>query len=167
MINILIDELTNSIRHRATGAEFETILEKATLEDIQKLKGWLFDWQKTQVRYTVHKLITVAQPDIIQGLIATAADKSFVYIELVENAPFNIGSEQMYQGVGGNLFAYACKMSFELGFDGYVSFIAKTELIEHYRLKMFAKSLSAQKMYIDTEGALKLVNQYFSKKNKM
>jgi hypothetical protein len=29
MINILIDQLTNSIRHRETGAEFETILVKA------------------------------------------------------------------------------------------------------------------------------------------
>jgi hypothetical protein len=163
MINILIDELTNSIKLRQTGEVFETEIVPILDDDIENLVGWSFDWQNAKNYYVVYKLTTIADSNIIQGLIAIEVKKGFVFIELVENAPFNIGSKQIYRGVGGNLFAFACKLSFELGFDGYVCFVAKTELIEHYKEKMFARSLSGQRMVIETEGAKKLVNQYFSK----
>ena len=45
MINILIDELTNSIRHRATNTSVETIIEKIKSTEIAQLKHWQFDWQ--------------------------------------------------------------------------------------------------------------------------
>jgi hypothetical protein len=163
MIDILIDELTNSIKHRESGEVFETEITKTLDDDVQYLVGWSFDWKKTKKNFDVYKLTTISESNIIQGLLAIEIKKGFVFIELIENAPFNIGSKQIYSGVGGNLFAFACKLSFEMGFDGYVSFVAKTELIEHYRDKMFAKSLSGQRMVIETDGARKLVNQYFSK----
>jgi hypothetical protein len=163
MINILIDELTNSIKLRNTGETFKTQIVPIVNADVENLVGWSFDWQNSKKYFDIYKLTTTIQTEIIQGLIAIEVKKGFVFIELVENAPFNIGSNQIYSGVGGNLFAFACKLSFELGFDGYVSFVAKTELIEHYREKMFAKSLSGQRMVIETDGAKRLVNQYFSK----
>jgi hypothetical protein len=163
MINIHIDELTNSIKLRETGEIFETQILPIMEADIQNLFGWSFDWQNAKNHYDIYKLTTIVDNNIVQGLIAIEVKKGFIFIELVENAPFNIGFKQIYRGVGGNLFAFACKLSFELGFDGYVSFVAKTELIEHYREKMFAKSLSGQRMVIETDGAKKLVNQYFSK----
>ena len=30
-----------------------------------------------------------------------------IFINLVENAPFNIGKKKLYEGVPGNLFAFA------------------------------------------------------------
>lgn len=39
----------------------------------------------------------------------------------------------MYEGVMGNLVAYACKLSLPRGYNGFVSFTAKTKLIEHYQ----------------------------------
>jgi len=54
-------------------------------------------------------------------------------MNLLESAPFNIGENKLYEGVAGNLVAYACKVSFQHGFDGYVAFTAKTNLIEHYK----------------------------------
>jgi hypothetical protein len=53
-------------------------------------------------------------------------------MHLIESAPFNIGKEKTYLGVPGNLVAFACKLSFQRGGDGYVSFLSKTKLIEHY-----------------------------------
>lgn len=50
-------------------------------------------------------------------------------MHLVENAPFNIGKGKIYEGVAGNLVAYACKESFQKGFDGNVAFISKTRLL--------------------------------------
>jgi len=49
-----------------------------------------------------------------------------VYMHLVENAPFNKGKLKMYGGVAGNLVAFACKLSFQRGHQGNVSFVSKT-----------------------------------------
>jgi len=53
-------------------------------------------------------------------------------MNLLESSPFNIGKDKLYEGVAGNLVAYACKVSFQKGFDGFVAFTAKTNLIKHY-----------------------------------
>lgn len=53
-----------------------------------------------------------------------------VYLHLIEGAPFNIGKQKTYFEVPGNLVAYSCKLSFQRGGDGYVSFTAKTKLID-------------------------------------
>ena len=39
-----------------------------------------------------------------------------------------------YFGVLPNLVAYACKLAFERGYDGLVSFVTKSDLIEHNEL---------------------------------
>ena len=72
-----------------------------------------------------------------------------------------MGKTGIYQGVGGNLFAFACKQSFELGFEGYVTFDAKTQLIKHYSTHLGAQLISSQRMVIDTLAATQLVKQYF------
>ena len=89
---------------------------------------------------------------------------------LVEIAPFNnrhnpknILKSKEYLGVGGHLFAEIARISFEKGYDGYVSFLAKTNLIEHYKKTLGAKQLSYIEMYIDDEAAMKLVKKYYDK----
>ncbi len=49
-----------------------------------------------------------------------------VYMHLVENAPFNKGQNKMYAGVAGNLVAFACRLSFQRGHEGNVSFLSKS-----------------------------------------
>jgi hypothetical protein len=73
----------------------------------------------------------------------------------------NIGKEKTYLGVPGNLVAFACKLSFQRGGDGYVSFLSKTKLIEHYEKSLGAVHLGGHNMVITTETALKLTNKYF------
>ena len=53
-------------------------------------------------------------------------------MHLVESAPFNKGKSKVYSGVPGNLVAFACRLSFQRGFEGNVSFISKTRLIGHH-----------------------------------
>ena len=48
-----------------------------------------------------------------------------------------------------------------MGFDGFVVFIAKTKLIEHYKKTLGAKLISSQRMIIENEDAKKLIYQYF------
>ena len=82
-------------------------------------------------------------------------------MDLLESAPFNIGQNKLYEGVAGNLVAYACKVSFQKGFDGFVAFTAKTKLIEHYEKTLGAFHFKNQRMIIDSKAAKRLVEKYF------
>jgi hypothetical protein len=82
-------------------------------------------------------------------------------MHLVESAPFNIGKNKTYLGVPGNLVAFACKLSFQRGGGGYVSFLSKTKLIDHYTKSLGAVHVGGHLMVITTEVALKLIDKYF------
>ena len=161
MIDILIDELTNLIRHRITNTSVETVIQKINPNELFQLKNWQFDWQQETRNNDVYKLTVVELPEKIQGVISMQIKKGYILVSLVENAPFNIGKNGIYEGVAGNLFAFACKLSFEMGFEGFVSFIAKTDLIEHYKKMVFAKLLHGQTMMIEPLEAQRLIQQYF------
>lgn len=82
-------------------------------------------------------------------------------MHLVENAPFNRGKEKMYAGVPRNLVAFACRLSFQRGHEGNVSFLSKTDLIEHYEKTLGAFHFGGRVMIIETKSAIKLINRYF------
>jgi len=82
-------------------------------------------------------------------------------MHLVENAPFNKGQTKMYSGVAGNLVAFACRLSFQRGHEGNVSFLSKTQLVEHYEKTLGAVHFGGRVMIIETQAALKLINKYF------
>ena len=165
-IDIEIDKLTNSIENIITGDSFATevsVLTKNELKLVSKKNGWLFDWSKEykQPENEVYKLTIVGNPTIIQGLICIEIKPDHVYMHLIENAPFNKGKHKMYAGVAGNLVAFACKVSFQRGHEGNVSFLSKTQLIEHYEKTLGAFHFGGRIMIIETVAALKLINKYF------
>jgi hypothetical protein len=82
---------------------------------------------------------------------------------LIESAPFNYGKSKMHYGVPGNLVAFACKRSFELGFDGFVAFTAKSALIDHYVKTLGAVPIGGQRMAIEEKQAIELIKRYFNK----
>jgi len=63
--------------------------------------------------------------------------------------------------VPGNLVAFACKLSFEKGYEGFISFEAKTKLIAHYQRTLNAHVLFGNIMALNTASAVKLITQYF------
>jgi len=157
-----VDRLTNSIVNRLSGDSFDTDvieLHKAELKNLKK--GWKFDWKIEVKESKVYKLVIRSSPDEIQGLISIEEQKNFIFMRLVETAPHNYGSNKVYEGVLGNLVAFACKVSFEHGFYGYVAFEAKSKLVNHYTLILKAKSIGGTRMFIDTNAADFLVNTYF------
>lgn len=103
----------------------------------------------------------VGNPSIVQGILSIEYRTKYVYMHLLENAPFNFGKNKTYVGVAGNLVAYACLRSFQTGGDGFVSFQSKTKLIDHYIKTLGATHLRKQELVIETDSALKLVQQYF------
>ena len=109
----------------------------------------------------VYKLTIVNNSTIIQGLICLEVKSDFVFMHLIESAPFNIGKRKNYLGVSGNLVSFACKLSFQRGCEGFVSFRAKTALIDHYIESLGAVHAGGHLMVIDTPAALKLIDKYF------
>lgn len=67
----------------------------------------------------------------------------------------------MYEGVCGNLVAFACKFSFQRGHEGNIAFLSKTALINHYEKTLGAFHFGGRVMVIETPAALKLINRYF------
>ena len=67
----------------------------------------------------------------------------------------------MYSGVSGNLVAFACKISFHRGHEGNVSFLSKSQLVDHYIKTLGAFHFGGRVMIIETQSALKLIDRYF------
>lgn len=165
-LDFWIDDLTNSIRNRISGDSFQTEVSRLTKEDLKSITkkiGWNFSWRSELSDNTqeIFKLTIVNNPSIIQGLMSVTIEQDHVYMNLLESAPFNIGEGKLYEGVSGNLVAYACKLSFRHGHDGFVAFTAKTKLIKHYEATLGAYHFGGHKMIIPTEASKKLVDRYF------
>lgn len=163
-----IDKMTNSIENVVTGDSFLTDVSVITLADLKtitKKNNWQFDWksQYKQPEREVYKLTIVNNQLIIQGLVSLEIKSDHVYMHLVENAPFNKGRIKMYAGVAGNLVAFACKLSFQRGHQGNVSFHSKTQLVQHYIDSLGATHVGGRIMIIHTVAALKLIDKYFGK----
>lgn len=165
-LDFIIDRLTNSIQNTISGDSFQTEISLFTKTDsklITKKNGWQFNWKSelTDNSKEVYKLTIVNNPSIIQGLISLTIQPDHILMSLVESAPFNIGKNKLYEGVAGNLVAYACKVSFQHGFAGFVSFTAKTRLIQHYEKTLGAYHFGGHRMIIPTAAAEILVDKYF------
>lgn len=161
-----VDKLTNSIENIVTGDSFSTdvtFLTSNDLKTITKKNGWSFNWKAefTQNERDIYKLTIVNNPTIIQGLVSLTIKPDHVFLNLLESASFNIGPNKVYTGVPGNLVAFACKLSFGRGGDGFVSFQAKTKLIDHYVKTLGAMHAGGHLMVIDTLSAQKLIDKYF------
>lgn len=161
-----VDKLTNSIQNTISGDSFPTDishLTNADLKQITKKKGWAFNWKSEldDNAKDVYKLTINNNPKIIQGLLSLTIEDDHIYMDLLESAPFNRGRNKLYEGVPGNLVAFACKVSFQNGFDGYVSFTAKTRLIDHYINTLSAYHFGGHLMIINTVAANKLIDKYF------
>ncbi len=165
-LDFVIDKLTNSIQNTISGDSFPTEVSRLTLADIKqvtKKNGWNFNWKQELENNSreLYKLTIPNNPTIIQGLLSFSIKSDHIYMELVESAPFNLGRNKLYEGVPGNLVAFACKVSFQQGFDGFVSFTAKTKLIDYYEKSLGAYHFGNHLMIIHTKVAQNLIDKYF------
>lgn len=166
MAQIEIDiELTDCVVHIATGTKYKTLVRRVTAKDIANLDGFEFDWASEfkDKSKEVYKLTVVGKPNEIQGLISLADNKrnGVVDVFLAERKDYYRGKKE-YLGVGGNLFAFACRKSKEYGHSGYVLFEAKTKLIGYYEKELGATQLGRSNfMGIKEEVAKPLIKRYY------
>lgn len=164
-----IDKLTDSILNTISGDSFQTeifLLTKSDLKTVTKSSGWLFNWRHefTQPDREVYKFTIIDNPDIVQGLISFTVRTDHVFMFLLESTPFNLSNDKLYEGVPEDLVTYACKVSFQRGGEGFVSFESKTKLIDHYVKTLGAYHFGGHLLVIDTIAAKRIVDKYFKPK---
>lgn len=160
-VDIIIDKMTDCLVETCSGRIVKTCYIKRKVP-IQKndYRGWKFDWSITEKQgYNIYELL-IEGDSAIQGRISFRIDGGVADVDIVETAPHNFGRNGQYQGVGAHLFAIACLESMKAGCDGYVVFTSKSNLINYYQYTLGAKVLSGQRMYIDEDAAVVLINKY-------
>jgi hypothetical protein len=164
-LDFVIDKLTNSIENISTGEVFNTIIMRLTSNDLEIIikSEWQFDWCKELNDKTkeIYKLTTEYNPTIIQGLLSIEDKKDHIFMHLIESSKFNKGKNKIYLGVPGNLVAFACKISVDRGYEGFLAFDAKTSLIKHYQETLHATHFRGLRMFIETNAAIRLISKYF------
>lgn len=150
----------------------DNVKVRAVIKEIKysknEFKKWLFDWSKTEKKGYKILALYVEGDNRIQGAISIRENPQNMSIEIdiVESAPFNSSynkkvKDKEYNEVGICLFAEVCKRSFENGYDGYVEFIAKSNLVKYYMDNMRAIPIDTQRMYINSSGAKWLMEKYY------
>lgn len=163
-VAISIDKITDCLIDTTTGREVETEYRmRETPIRPKDYKGWKFDWSITEKNgYAIYELFLKGD-DTVQGRISLKIDGGVADVDIVETAPHNYSHRGMYEGVGAHLFAIACQVSFDAGYDGFVAFTSKSDLVEYYKEKLNAKVFRDRRMYIDEEAAQILLDRYMRK----
>lgn len=123
MLDEAADELTESIKEVATGRSYATVISPATVDDlVAAATEWRFDWVREIATTEVFKLTAPKLGRLIHGLISLSLRKDFLWINIIESHPENIGRRKKYFGVPANLVAYACHLAFDRGY-GWICFV--------------------------------------------
>lgn len=165
-VDIVIDVLTECLVERSTGqnvkTEFRSRAEAIRPNDFRE---WKFNWKLTEENgYTIYELF-VTGDDTVQGRISLRIDGGVANVEIVETAPHNYGHNGKYEGVGGHLFAIACKASMDAGCrcNGVVAFTAKSSLVDYYKQLLHAVEIAPRRMVILEDAANILLSKYMEK----
>ncbi|MCF6268138.1 MAG: hypothetical protein L3J41_00335 [Melioribacteraceae bacterium] len=134
-----------------------------------KNDGWNFDWQelKSEPGTKTYALKMKGNKSSIEGMLHLKIAHGMQVMDIIEIAPHNIGSQnKKYDHVAGSLIAFACRESFKLEneYKGYLTFVSKSKLIEWYIKKYGAEQAVGQKMFIEPEISIKLIDKYLNNK---
>lgn len=105
---------------------------KKDIKDITKAKTFVFDWKRylDSEEHQIYKLYTEETKEIL-GLMCLKnwPEPGFEYVEVVtlELRKDQIGKRKRYGRLAGCLFAFAASVSYENGFQGWISLVAKTK----------------------------------------
>ena len=127
--------------------------------ELQKIQNFQFDWEKEK-NFETFKLVVNGTNEILGFL---SLDRNFeelrIEIRLLELSKNNIGSKRKYNRIAGILISYACKLSFQSGFYGFVSLIPKTNLINHY-IETYGFVKYGLHLAIELESSESLMHKY-------
>ena len=144
-------------------------IEKVDFDNIKyNTIAFGFNWKKLskQANSNTYALKFKEELNEVIGLLHLINNNGMLIMNMIEVSKKNIGKRKRYDYIGGCLIAFACKQSFALAsnYKGFLTFNAKTELVSYYKTKYYAKQINGQRMYIEPEDGIKLINEYINRK---
>jgi hypothetical protein len=145
-----------------TNERKDIVIELVTREDykgITKAK-YFFNWAKEK-QNIVFKL-RMSDSEEILGLMSLKHFKEEKRLEIVllASSKENVGKTKQYDGIVGNLIAYACRESIKLhAADGCVSLLPKTKLKKHY-IEKYGMIDAGQQIFLEGAALFKLLKEY-------
>ncbi len=109
----------------------------------------------------IYKICKVDDEDVLQGLVAFEIRQDFLYCFNMEISDFNKKPIALYGGIGKAMIALCCKIAYDLGFEGVISFEAKNRLFDYYKRYGATQIGSSIRFFIDEKNAEKLMALYF------
>lgn len=148
--------------HRKSGEFHEAIIELVQEEDweiIEKDKTFKFNWKKEK-KYLVHKITLKLEKEVL-GLVSIedVPKELRLFIRLIEVSKKHRGRKKVYDHVAGSLIAFTCNLAFQKDYNGFVSLIPKTELVNHYKSKYGFKEFGSH-LYLELEKSENLIKKY-------
>lgn len=136
--------------------------------------GWRFNFRKHSKPkgYETYVLSKVNSPSLIEGcLIIHHHNVGQTYMAYIELAPHNRGDLKKNDRVAGCLIAFACRLSFKNGNDGYLAFdvIENNEEDAEKLMQVYSQKYGAVRlgetttMIILPEGSELLIEEYLEK----
>ncbi len=144
------------------GKKYSAIASPAALQEIREQKEYFgFDFEKLlQEGITVYKICKEGEPDIIHGLVGFTPSIGVLDCYNMEINSINKRGISLYGGLGKCMIALCCKVSFDLGLEGYITFEAKNRLIPYYE-RSGARLTGYLRMAIAPKESQKLIDRYF------
>lgn len=100
-------------------------------EEIEQ--NFSFDWSKEESN-EIYKLEDLDNSLIVGLMSISNFQKEYrLHVNLIESSILNRGTLKRIKNIPHCLLSYACKQSFALGYDGFVSLYPKTDLINYYK----------------------------------
>lgn len=119
-----------------TGKKLDATIEKLIKSAIKKLKGnkkFTFDWS-LEIENDVYKINLIDEEEIL-GLVSIIdyPEEFRLHINLIESSKEHREKKKLLDNIPGCLIAFVCQLSFERGYEGFVSLVPKTELVKYYK----------------------------------
>ncbi len=147
--------------HKPTQTLVEAEIELIAKDDWRAIKKnrFGFDW-KTEKHLEVYKLFLPEDGKIL-GLMSLAdvPEEFRIEINLLESSIENVGRDKEYEHIAGCLIAFACRLAFQRGYQGFVSLTPKTKLIGHYQ-KAYGFEQFGRQFGTDFYNSKRLIQKY-------
>ena len=137
-------------------------LEKGDQKKIKNSDQFEFDWRlEKKKENNLYKLYLLDEKDEILGLLSLKdiKDELRIHINLIEISKRNIGRDKKYDRIAGCLIAHACQLSFDKSYDGFVSLVPKTRLIDHY-CKHYGFEQFGRQLGLGYSASVNLIKKY-------
>jgi hypothetical protein len=153
------------LKNTRTGEYVDADIDAVNEGDFKRVGSggqFEFDWQiERGNRHDVYKIYLRDSTQEILGLLSLKDFKSEhrIHINLLEVSAPNIGKGKVYERIAGCLLAFACQLAFEKPYDGFVSLIPKTNLINHYCQKYGFRQIG-RNLAVEGEHSLAIIQNY-------